>query len=864
MKRETRDRSLLPGRQRVFSGRQLDQISFPLGGIGTGCVGLSGRGGLRDWAIQNRPDYNGHVSRTFPLIYAKERGKPPVCRVAMAPPAPPFIGGGGGDPHDGGQGFPHLDGCSFRGEFPFAWIAFASRSLPVRLHLEAYNPFLPGNADDSGFPAAILKYTLTNKTPNPVDATLAWSMLNPVGNIGAAAAADRVFCGSEHGFGRNVNRYVEVDGLRGLEFASEKWPESHPRFGSLALMTPEKTVTVMRYWSRRGWFTPSHDLWDTFSATGLLPDHEYGPTEEGQAAAGALGVRVRLRPRETKTVTFYVAWYFPNFEKYWHDAAACQQQLAGGCCAPKRDLPVWRNYYATRFDSAVDVAVKLHSREKTLHDQTKRFHDTLYSSTLPPQVLDAVSSQMGILKTATCLRLSDGTFYGFEGCAPIGGCCEGSCTHVWNYQQALAFLFPSLERSMRLADYQYNLRPDGSMGFRINLPLGAPPSDFLPCADGQMGGIIKTYRDWKISGDDQFLRRLWPSLRRALEFAWREWDVERTGVLRGRQHNTYDIEFFGATTMTTSFYLGALLAGAEMAAYLGDSAFGRTCGEVYERGRDWVDANLFNGSYYIQEYDPEEAPEYQYGAGCLADQVLGAWLAEIAGLGPIMAPKHVHRALKAIFKHNWRADLREHPNAQRVYAINDEAGLLNCTWPKGGRPAVPFPYSDEVWTGIEYQVASHCILAGLVEEGLAIVQGVRDRYDGHKRNPWDEFECGHHYARAMASYGLLLALSGFTYDKGAGIIGFAPRIRPGDFRCFWALDGAWGCFAQRKSTARLDVLHGEMLLSRLDLPLLAGPAGATVVFGRRRFRAPVDEFGSIILPECVTLKPGTPLVVSLR
>lgn len=864
MKRKTDNELFLPGAQRVFTERQLDQISFPLGGIGTGSIGLSGHGGLRDWAIQNRPDYNGHISRTFPLIYAKERGKEPVCRVAMAPPAPPFIGGGGGDPHDSGQGFPHLDSCSFRGEFPFAWIDFAARKLPVHLSLEAYNPFIPGNPDDSGFPSAILKYTLTNKTRNPVEATIAWSMLNPVGGIGQAAAADRIFCGSEHGFGGNLNRYVEVGGLRGLEFSSEKWPESHPRYGSAALMTPDKSITVMRYWSRQGWFTPNHNLWDTFSTTGLLPNHEYGPTEDRQPAAGALGVRVRLRPREAKTVTFYITWYFPNFEKYWHDATACQRQLAEGCCAPKRDLPVWRNYYASQFDSAVDAARKLHAREKALCEQTKRFHDVLFSSTLPAYVLDAVSSQMAILKTATCLRLSDGTFYGFEGCAPVGGCCEGSCTHVWNYQQALPFLFPSLERSMRLADYKYNLRPDGSMGFRINLPPGSPPSDFLPCADGQMGGIIKAYRDWKISGDDQYLRHLWPSLKRALEFAWSEWDAERTGVLRGRQHNTYDIEFYGATTMTTSFYLGALLAGAEMAAHLGDAQPAQTCRESYDRGRVWVDENLFNGDYYFQDYDPKEATEYQYGDGCLADQVLGAWLAEVAGMGPILDPKNIRKALKAIYKHNWCADLREHANAQRVYALNDEAGLLNCTWPNGGRPPVPFPYSDEVWTGIEYQVASHCILAGLVEEGLTIVEGVRGRYDGHKRNPWDEFECGHHYARAMASYGLLLALSGFTCDKGAGIIGFAPRVQSQKFRCFWALDGAWGSFVQRKASAQLDVQYGELLLSRIDLPNLAGPAEARLVFGRRRFRAPMDEFGSVTLPQCVALMPGKPLIITVR
>lgn len=853
-----------PGPLRVFRDRQLDQISFPLGGIGTGCVGLSGRGGLRDWAIQNRPDFNGYLSRTFPLVYAREKGGPPVCRVAMAPPEPPFIGGGGGDPHDCGQGWPHLDGCRFRGEYPFAWIAFQCAKLPVRITLEAYNPFIPGNPDGSGFPAAVLKYTLQNRKPTPVDATLAWSLLNPVGSIGKAAGLDPVYSGSPHGYGRNVNRYVETPGVRGLAFTSEKWLENHPRFGSVALLTPDKHVTVMRYWPRKGWFTPYHELWDAFSTTGRLCDNDYGPTEEGQTAAGVLGVRMRLEPRAVKTVTFYITWFFPNFEKYWHDAACAEQALRQGCCPPRRDLPVWKNYYASQFADAVDVALRLHARERQLHTQTKRFHDALFSSTLPPYVLDAVSSQTAILKTATCLRLSDGTFYGFEGSAPAGGCCEGSCTHVWNYQQALAFLFPSLERSMRLADYRYNLRADGSMGFRLNLPLGAPPNDFLPCADGQFGGIIKAFRDWKICGDDGFIRRLWPSLKRALEFAWKEWDPEHTGVLRGRQHNTYDIEFYGANTMTSCFYLGALLAGAEIAAHLGDDATAGAYREAYTRGSAWLDARLFNGEYYEQHYSPEDAPEYQYGTGCLADQVLGAWLAYVAGLGPILDADKLRTALRSVFRHNWRSDLHEHANAQRVYALGGEAGLINCTWPRGGRPAVPFPYSDEVWTGIEYQVASHCILAGLVKEGLTIVRSVRDRYDGHKRNPWDEFECGHHYARAMASYGLLLALSGFRYDTGAGVIGFAPRLHAEEFRCFWALNGAWGTYRQHHTGATITVLSGELALSRVDLPHLARARTARVQHARRTFRAPVDELGSVTLPAMVRLSAGKSLVIRAK
>ena len=832
-------------RQRIFSGLYRSQISFPLGGIGTGSVGLSGTGGLRDWEIFNRPNFGSVFPFTFPILFVKETNGVTHCRVLEGPPPPPHIGSGAGDPHLSGEGFPHMDNNTFRGEYPFAYVDFQSKKLPITVSLEAYNPFVPSDPDASGFPAAILHYTLTNRSSKRVEATLAWSLINPIGGSDASTS------------GGNLNEQIHEDGLRGILFSSQKWASSHPNFGSVALLTSASQVTLMSHWLREGWFTPKHDFWDTFSTTGILPEHHYGPSEEGQRDAGAVGARITLKPGETQRVTFYLTWYFPNFEKYWHNNGV-------GCtgkdctCSPK---PVWRNYYASQFNDALDVARKLRDREVELHATTERFHNALFSSTMPPSVLDAVSSQMAILKTTTCTRLEDGTFYAFEGCGPQSGCCEGSCTHVWNYQQTLPFLFPSLERSMRNADYRYNLRADGGMCFRLQLPPGMPPDNFHACADGQLGGVIKIYRDWKICGDLPWLQHLWPKVKRALEYAWVAWDPDRDGVIDGIQHNTYDIEFLGPNPLIEGFYFGALVAGAEIADAVGDTDAATTYRSIYEKGRTWVDTHLFNGEYYVQQYDPEQAPRHQFGNGCLTDQLLGQWLATVSGLGDVLDPRHVKRTLKSIYKYNWRKRLTDHANAQRVYAINDESGLLVCSWPKGGRPAIPFPYSDEVWTGCEYQAASHMIEEGLVKEGLAIVQGARDRHDGLKRNPWDEFECGHHYARAMSAYGLILALSGFSYNKGTGTLGFAPRLHRDRFQTFWALDGVWGTYAQNEKTAVLTVLWGAITLSRLDLPLFAKPGQINMKFGSRMKKVDADEYGSILFSHTLSLHPGQTLTL---
>jgi uncharacterized protein (DUF608 family) len=339
------------------------------------------------------------------------------------------------------------------------------------------------------------------------------------------------------------------------------------------------------------------------------------------------------------------------------------------------------------------------------------------------------------------------------------------------------------------------------------------------------------YRDWRLCGDDAWLRGLWPKVKKALAYAWRFWDQDRDGVIDGVQHNTYDIEFYGPNSMIGGFYLAALRAAEEMARYLGDDEAAGEYAAVYASGRARMEAELFNGEYYVQDV-PLNAHKYQYGAGCLSDQLIGQWLAHLCGLGYILERGQVQSAMGAVFAHNWRRDFWEHANPQRIYALNDEQGLLLCTWPRGGRPALPFVYSDEVWCGIEYQVASHLIYEGRVAEGLSIVKGLRARHDGRRRNPWNEFECGSHYSRSLASWALLTALSGFEFDLPHRTLGFSPRWRAEDHERVWSVEGAWGSFrqrlARRSGEAELDLAAGALELGCLKLGALPakGPVAA--------------------------------------
>jgi len=211
----------------------------------------------------------------------------------------------------------------------------------------------------------------------------------------------------------------------------------------------------------------------------------------------------------------------------------------------------------------------------------------------------------------------------------------------------------------------------------------------------------------------------------------------------------------------------------------------------------------------------DRLPKYQYGRGCLSDQLLGQFLAFQCGLGYLLDPGRVKSALRSVYRYNFLPRLGDFSNVQRVFALNDEAGLLLCTWPKGGRPALPFVYSDEVWTGVEYQVAASLIRAGLVEEGLRLVRAVRDRYDGLRRNPWDEIECGHQYARALASWAVMDALNGYSWDGVRREMTFLPLLEGKEFRAFWSTGSAWGTMEIRQKSGRLRVLHGKLSLASL-------------------------------------------------
>ncbi len=828
-----------PGPQRTFSEDSATQIAMPLGGIGAGCICVNGYGGLQDFSIWNHPS-----TTALPQGFAPSQAGFAILHIRGASPVTKLVEGpfpvlkiydqglqGEGYRRGGFEGFPRFQKCVFKGEYPFGEAQISDSAIPLQVSLLAWNPFIPLDDKNSGIPCAILEYTLHNSTPRTVEYELSYHLSHLAPGCGEDLSASRNTVIPGHGvFLHNVEK-----------------PNSEG-YGSACLTAIGVKPDIKGMWLRSpGWeFDSLSALWREVSTGAFTANDGFNEKDTRGRNGASILLAGSLAPGESRTYPILIAWHFPNCYLQVGGAEHAEPSGEPGCRSfPAGEPPWWRPYYASIWNDARQVALYVEQNYDSLRARTLAFKEALFASTLPPYVLDAVSANLAILKSPTVLRLENGDLWGWEGCFPDAGCCHGSCTHVWNYAQAFAHLYPRLERTLRELELVRSMDENGHVTFRSALPEGPVKHDFHAASDGQLGGIMKVFRDWQISGDTEWLRKMYPFAKRSLDYCIRTWDPDEQGALFEPHHNTYDIEFWGPDGMCTSIYLGALSALAEMAIALNQTQDAKFYGELAHRCAHFMDDRLFNGEHFeqkvqylglrntsfatmvaqVDEHSSEmqrllkrEGPKYQYGNGCLSDGVIGAWMAQMYGIDTPLARANVHKTLQAIFKNNFKTDLSQHANAQRPgYAMGHEPGLLLCTWPHGGKPTLPFVYSDEVWTGIEYQVASHLIAEGFVKEGLTIVKAMRSRYDGRIRNPWNEYECGNYYARAMASYALLGALAGFRYSAVQRTLWFGPQLVIRPFKTFFSTASGFGTIELGDHSLGIQLLEGTLPLEKLVL-----------------------------------------------
>lgn len=792
-----------------YREEQLNNIAYALGGMGAGTLCFTGWGSLDSVAIRHRPE-KFFTPTAFSAVTVL--GEKPETRLLEAPVpkvhyftnVPEAGRGFFVTPKGKTYGLPRFTEGVFSAAFPFAALSLNAPDFPLRAEIKAWSPFVPSDADASSQPFAALEYTLTNTTDRPLDAVYSFSMFQFLAGGTPLAVKDGfVLPDTEDG---TTGLCACVDGA----FTDCSWYRSNWWFDALTMQ------------------------WNRITA-GLKPSAPYADPEKGASPGASLGVSLRLEPKQSKTVVLRLCWYIPDSQLRIgpEDREYTEEE--------RRALPTYRPWYAGQYRKLDEAAAAWRENYSSLRSQTADFSEALSGSDLPEAVVDAVSANLSVLKSPTVLRQTDGRLWCWEGCNDWEGSCHGSCTHVWNYAQAICHLFPQLERGLRETEFFENQdTATGHQEFRTSLPIRKSGHTFYAAADGQLGGIVKAYREWRICGDTQWLKTLWPQIQASLEYCINQWDPDRAGRLHLPHHNTYDIEFCGCDSLTMSFYVAALNAAATMAQAL--AADGKDYAELCRKARAVMERELFNGEFFCQKPEPRQEaedafhplcwappetlpaevrgylndviPPYQYGAGCLSDEVLGFWLGELAGLRDLVDEASLCKALDSVFNYNFHQNFIGHANPQRAgYAAADEPGLLLCSWPKGGKPPLPFVYSDEVWTGVEYQVASHLLMKGNTQKGLEIVRSARSRYDGKYRNPFSEYECGDWYARSLSSYALLEAYTGVRYDAVTKTL-YASKRNADEFTAFFAADGAYGVVTLAKDRLTFAPICGNLVIEK--------------------------------------------------
>ncbi len=811
-------------------------VALPLGGIGTGNVAVCADGALRQWQLHNIGNHRGDLPYSF-FALRVQRGEPPLndVRILQAPPAPaeeppaPLV-----TDHEvpawqrellervGG-----VDSTNFRGAYPFAEIEYEFDG-PVTVSMQAFTPFVPLDVDRSSLPAALFTFTLTNTSDIPVGVWLGAAMQNPVGHDGTTAP-DGVRAA---GYGGNTNRVRREAGWTSLIMENAGLDPVAPGAGQAVLTCDAPATVALPQWEPPGEFISFLRSRSPFAekprleATTFAPDHQpgaptgaVGPSPAGQTWNGGLCAPRHLDPGESVTIRYALTWHFPNRYVNFHQF--------GPPTAEWGPTKFWLgNHYTTVHRDAEAVAELVREQWDELERDSRAWTDLLAGSGLDAQASEHLAAQAAVLRSPTCFRTASGAFFGFEGvngasttghAGDVGGSCPLNCTHVWNYAHAVAALFPELERSMRDTELDVLQAPDGSVPHRVVSPtylpqlwgkhIGGPDT---PALDGMLGVLLKTYRELRSGAVDRdWLAARWPRLMLLLDHIRSTWDPEATGVLRGIQPSTHDIDLRGVNTFMGTYWLAALRASEEMARILGEDSRATQLRELFERASAAYDEQLFTGEYYRQVLEPGEPDEFQWGEGCLSDQLIGQWWAHELDLGHLLPADHVRTALRSLVRHNLRHDFSDFDHPYRVFADRDDTGLLVCSWPHGGRPRVPTRYADEVWTGTEQQVAALCLREGLEDEAWAILRGLWGRYDGRRRNPYNHIECGDHYVRSMSGWTVLGAWTRRSWDAVTGSLTLR-RPEPGE-RLPVLTAGGWG-YAERDEDGgiALTTVHGDL------------------------------------------------------
>ncbi|WP_119080703.1 GH116 family glycosyl hydrolase [Chitinophaga alhagiae] len=824
------------------SRNELRYIGMPAGGLHAGTVYLGGDGRLWLWQVYNESMEPTHEGIDPKLVLwndgTQQRKIRPRDGAAYVEPAI------AGNKRVLEQGFAvqvikngtkyikelnedQWDEIRFEPAYPAATITYTAKNFPVKVQLNAYAPFIPLDEENSGLPVTILRVAVTNLTGEALDVSLLGWLENGANKLTAKNGNGKKRCSVSAGSGAASLFFDFAAADAALATAQDA--------GSMSLCCHHagaKPLNALAPWP------VTAACFDAAATPGMAE------TDGGEKQVGGIICQGHVTGEETFRADYTVAWHFnhphPKLKKLVKDAE-------GGY------------WYGSRFKNAQEVDRHVAENLQHLVNTTELWRQTWNNSTLPHWFLERTFVNIGTLATANTYRFSSGRFWAWEGV----GACAGTCTHVWQYAQSMARIFPALERDQRQrVDLGAGFREDsGAIIFRAE-------NESRPAIDGQAGTVLRFYREHQMSANNSFLHTNWPRIKKAVQFMLAQ-DKNGDGMTDTPMENTLDAVWEGEIAWIVGLCIAAAGAAGEMAAEMGDKAFAKICNAYVEKGRANMEAQLFNGEYFIHRPDAI-AGRKKLGSynTCHIDQVYGQSWAFQVGLPRMLNEEKTKAALKALWKYNFTMDvgpyIKTHTGG-RPYALAGEGGMVMNTNPKN--EAKPYGedvtwqlgYFHECMSGFEHQVAAHMMAEGMVDESLALTRVIHDRYHAAKRNPFNEIECSDHYARAMASYGTYINACGYTYHGPKGKLGFAPRIHPENFRAAFTAAEGWGTYSQQQTAGgqqhQVSLAYGTLRLSSLSFEAIGGRVfkNAEVMVNGKKVNALFKQEGARVL---VSLKGG--------
>ncbi len=803
-----------------FSKSNTVRSGLALGGIGTGSIELRKDGRFYNWSVFNNypketgPRFiqipNAHedpaASNLFFIVRYEVEGKKPKMKLLQ------ITDGINEGAMDGIiYYFPWLDAIEsieYKARFPFVNIKFTDEEMPFDIELEAYSPFIPHDVKNSSLPLINFDFKITSKTNKKIDVMIIATLRNLVGYD----TNDKYF----------ITGIEKKDKFLSCNMTCGGMDKKASSFGEMVLSSLNPNSTYYSGWEHRHPYyeyilrhktLPNID--DTNGTTDMKNIPEWLPVTNGRnkldAKTGKKVVADQNDPRLFSSLayssklnyksdefhhSFLFSWNFPNL----------YAEMVGN----KKEDIIEGHYYSNFFNSGLEVAEYGVKNKSELYKKSKKFVDDFFDSSIPVFVLEQINSQLNTFITSGRF-VKDGWFGIQEGLSPSKSWGPVATIDVALYGSIpTLLLFPELQKSMMRAHKNIQ-RKNGQIAHGLYKNFSQfedNTADVSNRIDLPSQYIIMVLRDYFWTNDKDYLREMWPSVKKAMNYVLNNLDLNKDLMpdMEGTRSSYDNFPMYGLASYTQSLWLAAMTSVNKVSNEIGDKEAESISKKIIDNGKGLMEKYLWNGEYYrlYNDYDNKINNNSKIDDGCLTDQMIGQWSAHFSALGYLLEEGNIKTALQKILK----------------MSFDPNTGLRNASWPgtKWWNDVPPNIWNDQgntSWTGVELAFASFLIYEGMYDEGLKIIESVNKRYRKAGLY-WDHQEFGGHYYRAMSAWAILNAVAGFQINKDT--LYFSPKLRQKKQKLFLITTTGTFNFLRDEKRILLKQLSGKLIFKNIIIP----------------------------------------------